>query len=106
LPVQGQDKRIGICIVLFWAHFRPKAPETGLSAPIPHPACGGPPVFPLQSLARFRQFAKQIAWKSFFSAMTAVNRRQTILCVYPVAAIQSIKFHIKIGKFNLKMVKL
>jgi hypothetical protein len=27
------------------------APETGLSAPIPHPAHGGPPVFPLLSLA-------------------------------------------------------
>jgi uncharacterized caspase-like protein len=30
------------------------APKTGLSAPIPRPACGGPAGFPLQSLARPR----------------------------------------------------
>ena len=35
-----------------WAHFRRKAPETGLSAPIPQPPCGGLPVFPLQSALR------------------------------------------------------
>jgi hypothetical protein len=29
-----QDKRIEIFILLFWAHFRRFAPETGLSAPI------------------------------------------------------------------------
>jgi hypothetical protein len=31
----GQDKHIEIFILVFWAHFRRFAPETGLSASIP-----------------------------------------------------------------------
>jgi hypothetical protein len=34
VPGGTRDKRIEIFILLFWAHFRREAPETGLSAPI------------------------------------------------------------------------
>jgi hypothetical protein len=47
--LSAEDKRIAIFILVFWAHFRRKAPETGLSACIFLPAAKR---IPLLSLAR------------------------------------------------------
>jgi hypothetical protein len=36
LPAYSRDKHTAIFCCVSWAHFRHEAPETGLSAPIPH----------------------------------------------------------------------
>jgi hypothetical protein len=54
-----QDKHIGIFRFLSWAHFRPKAPETGLSVPIPQ-------LFQRKSLRYFRFYPLRVPAGAFF----------------------------------------